>query len=198
MSMAAKGVVLGMLAVVCACGQDPMEAPAARGLAARQAGVMGDGSRAEQREVRRVLDAALAGVPRPYTGAVNAIRGVPGGGLPWVLGEGRARLRADGVLKVEVEGLVFDPADAAVIQRGIGGTNTVAQAKAIVSCLTIQDGAAVTVNVSSSPVDFTLGAAEAGGGNATIEEQLQLPSPCLAPIVFVTSPGGAWFAATGW
>jgi hypothetical protein len=26
---------------------------------------------------------------------------------------------------------------------------------------------------------------------------VDLPSPCIAPIVFVTSPNGAWFAATG-
>jgi hypothetical protein len=29
------------------------------------------------------------------------------------------------------------------------------------------------------------------------DKVLELPSPCLAPIVFVTSPGGAWFAVTG-
>jgi len=26
---------------------------------------------------------------------------------------------------------------------------------------------------------------------------LELPQPCIAPIVFVTSPGGAWFSITG-
>jgi hypothetical protein len=34
-------------------------------------------------------------------------------------------------------------------------------------------------------------------GNAKIEEELDLPDPCLAPIVFVTSPTGSWFAVTG-
>jgi hypothetical protein len=34
-------------------------------------------------------------------------------------------------------------------------------------------------------------------GNAKVEAQLTLPQPCIAPIVFVTSAGGAWFAATG-
>jgi hypothetical protein len=144
-----------------------------------------------------VLEATLHGVPRPFTGATNAIRGVPGGGVPWVLAEGKASLRANGRLEVQVEGLVFDPADPVVISRGIGGTNTVPQLKAVVSCLTAQAGVAVTVNVASAPVNFTTGAASDGGGSATIEEQLTLPSPCLAPIVFVTSPGGAWFAGTG-
>ena len=35
------------------------------------------------------------------------------------------------------------------------------------------------------------------GGDSEIEAALELPSPCIAPIVFVTSPGGAWFGATG-
>jgi hypothetical protein len=34
-------------------------------------------------------------------------------------------------------------------------------------------------------------------GDAEIEAMLDLPDPCLAPIVFVTNPGGAWFAVTG-
>lgn len=183
-------MVLGSFALVAACGQEPA---AGGGALARQAGVDAPGGGGGE----RVLSARLHGVPRPYTGAANAIRGVAGGGLPWVLSEGRATLRADGSLEVEVEGLVFDPADAAVIARGIGGTNTVTQAKAVVSCLTVQDGAAVTVNVSSALVPFTTGAAADGGGRATVEERLTLPTPCLAPIVFVTSPAGAWFAATG-
>lgn len=181
-------VVLGLVAAAVACGTEA-DGAAGTGVLAREAAQGAPG--------RKLLAAALRGVPRPYTGATNAIRGVPGGGLPWVLSGGKATLAADGSLEVEVEGLVFDPADAAVIARGIGGTNTVAQAKAIVSCLTVQDGAAATVNVSSGLVPFTTGAADAGGGNATIEEKLALPSPCLAPIVFVTSPGGAWFAIAG-
>jgi len=43
----------------------------------------------------------------------------------------------------------------------------------------------------------TTGAAAEGGGNADIEADLVLPQPCIAPIVFVTSPTGAWFATTG-
>jgi hypothetical protein len=34
-------------------------------------------------------------------------------------------------------------------------------------------------------------------GDAEIGAKVTLPSPCFAPIVFVTSGGGAWFAATG-
>jgi len=34
-------------------------------------------------------------------------------------------------------------------------------------------------------------------GNAKIEARVDLPEPCLAPLVFVTNPGGAWFAVSG-
>jgi hypothetical protein len=146
----------------------------------------------------------LTGVPRPFAGptaAQNAIRGVPGGGLPWVIGKGEAKLRSDGLLTVEVEGLVFDPADPVVIERGLAGRNTVPGFKAIVSCRTVQvvDGspAASVVNVETAVFPATQGLATEGGGDALIEQHVSLPDPCIAPIVFVTSPAGAWFAASG-
>jgi hypothetical protein len=48
-----------------------------------------------------------------------------------------------------------------------------------------------TVNVSTD--DFLADQI----GNATILATLKLPSPCFAPIIFVTSPDGQWFATTG-
>ena len=76
--------------------------------------------------------------------------------------------------------------------------NTVAAFRAVVSCLTKDAGGApATVNVATAPFPATTGPASTGGGNAKIEAWLNLPSPCIAPIVFVTSPGGNWFAATG-
>jgi hypothetical protein len=134
----------------------------------------------------------MIGVPRPYTGATNAIRGVSGGGLPWVVSSAHGELKASGKLEIEVSGLVFDPNDSEVQARGIGGTNTVPNFKAIVSCLSKNaSGEAITVNVSTGlfPAD--------SAGNSKIEANVSLPQPCIAPIVFVTSPGNAWFAATG-
>jgi hypothetical protein len=56
---------------------------------------------------RKVLDAnVLAPVTEPYTGAAT-IRGVTGGGLPWILESGNADLRADGRLHVSVQGLLL-------------------------------------------------------------------------------------------
>jgi hypothetical protein len=132
---------------------------------------------------RKVLEAkVLAPVVPPYTGSANPIRGLNGGGVPWRIADGEVDLRADGRLKVEVEGLVLVAT----------GANPVAQFKAIVSCQTIgPGGSAAVTNVSTAPVTATT------TGGAEIDETIALPSPCFAPIVFVTSAGGAWFAVTG-
>ena len=150
-------------------------------------------TRASADESKLIEFNSMIGVPRPYTGAANAIRGVPGGGLPWVIEFGKGKVSPEGNVDVLVKGLVFDPNDQAVIDRGIGGTNTVPNFKVIVSCLSKDEaGAPTTVNVSTElfPADTA--------GNARIKDHVNLPSPCIAPIVFVTSPGGAWFAATGY
>jgi hypothetical protein len=155
--------------------------------------VGGRASRAVGAETAKILDFdTMVGVPRPYTGSVNAIRGVPGGGLPWVLDSANGKLRADGRLELTVRGLVLDPDDPGVIAAGLAGRNPVPNFKAIVSCLsTDAAGAPTTVNVSTGlfPADTA--------GDSTIVATVGLPRPCIAPIVFVTSPTGAWFAATG-
>jgi len=139
---------------------------------------------------RKVLDAkVLAPVIEPYTNPANAIRGVNGGGLPWELDSGSADLRADGRLHVEVEGLVL--ARRAPVPSNLQGTMPFSQLKAIVSCLTSSSGVATTDNVSTALFEVT------PTGDGELDTQVALPSPCFAPIVFVTAPTGAWFAITG-
>jgi hypothetical protein len=140
---------------------------------------------------RKVIDAnVLAPVTAPYTGAANAIRGVNGGGLPWELKSGDANLRSDGQLHVRVQGLVL--ARRAPVPANLQGAMPFAQLKAIVSCLTTPDGTtATTSNVSTPLFDVT------PGGDGQLDTSVALPSPCFAPIVFVTAPAGAWFAVTG-
>jgi hypothetical protein len=123
----------------------------------------------------------LAGVTGPYVGSANPIRGVNGGGIPWDIAEGKAVLSADGHLVVKVEGLVL----------ATTGTNPVTTFRGLVSCQTIVDGAAAVVNVPTDAFPAST------AGDAKIEATVTLPSPCFAPIVFVTSPGGSWFAVTG-
>lgn len=131
----------------------------------------------------------MAAVVRPFVGAANPIRGVAGGGIPWVLREAKGELSLDGRVEVKVRGLVLAEGTRA-------GTNPIPQFRAIVSCLTpAADGAGnltvATVNRATSLFPATL------SGDADIEDIVSLPSPCIAPIAFVTSPTGAWFSATG-
>jgi hypothetical protein len=130
----------------------------------------------------------MSGVVEPFTGAGHAIRGVPGGGLPWELRRAEGSLRADGKLKVDVKGLVL--ARRAPVPPAQQGTNPVPQFRGAVNCLT-PDAPDTGVTVSTDPVQAD------ARGDARIRERLQLPHPCVAPIVFVTSPTGAWFASTG-
>lgn len=131
----------------------------------------------------------MAAVVGPYVGATNPIRGVAGGGLPWQIDEGRGELGVDGKLEVEVEGLVL--LDAAPVPVNLRGTNPIPSFKAIVSCMTIDGAAAVERKVETGLFPAS------SAGDSKIEATVALPSPCFAPIVFVTSPGGAWFAVTG-
>ena len=140
---------------------------------------------------RKVLEARVLGaVVPPYTGTTNPIRGVPGAGAPWVIGDSEADLRSDGRLHVEVEGLVL----------ASNGTNPIQNFDAVVSCQTIDGGAATVTNVRTEP--FPASTAGDTAGDAEFDGAVDLPSPCFAPIVFVAIPGAnggpdRWLAVTG-
>jgi len=127
----------------------------------------------------------MVGVSGPFVGNANPIRGISGGGLPWVISNGKGELKADGKLEVEVKGLVLAAGPLA-------GTNPVPNFRAILSCMTI-DGTGNPAIVNLSTGDFPATTT----GDAEIETTLDLPSSCFAPIIFVTSPTGSWFAVTG-
>lgn len=131
-------------------------------------------------------------VTGPYVGTASPVRGVAGGGLPWILTAGTGSLKRDGHLMVRVRGLVL--ARQASVPPALQGTNPFPDFRALVSCQSIGAGntAAIT-NISTG--DFTANAA----GDSTINTRVSLPKPCIAPIVFVTGPTGtdAWFAVTG-
>jgi hypothetical protein len=125
----------------------------------------------------------MVGNHGPFIGGQNLIRGVPAGGAPWVVQEAAVgQLKQDGQLDVEVRGLVLESTRM----------NPVPNFRGLVSCLSIgDDGEVTTVNISTE--DFPADP----DGNSTITSTVELPSPCFAPIIFVTSPAGAWFAITG-
>jgi len=132
---------------------------------------------------------SMVGVPAGLTGTQSQIplRGINGGGIAWEIGEASGELRANGHLEISVQGLVL--AAGANI-----GRNPSATFRALVSCVA-SDG--TFVNILTDPFPATTGLASEGGGNAEIVADLALPSPCIAPIIFVTSAGGSWFASTG-
>jgi hypothetical protein len=160
------------------------------GILAGSAGITAAGSHKDRTLLKADM---LVGVSAPYTGATNAIRGVPGGGAPWVIAKGEIELKASGKVEMEVHGLVIDPAFP---NPAVAGINPVPMFKVTVSCLSKDaTGAPVTVNVSTDP------AAANTAGNSELEGMVSLPSPCFAPIVFVANgvatSNGAWFAVTG-
>jgi hypothetical protein len=105
-------------------------------------------------------------------------RGIVGGGLPWAITSGTGELDRNGMLHVSVTGLVIPVAP-------FNGVNPIGSFGAIVSCITKQH-MIDNVFVGTFPTN--------PAGNATIDAQVALPHPCTHPIVFVTSPTGAWFA----
>jgi hypothetical protein len=148
-------------------------------------GLVAQASWADQGDHQKVLELkSMAGVVPPYTGAANPIRGVAGAGAPWRIDAADGKLRSDGDLEVEVEGLVLVNT----------GTNPQPAFRAVVSCLSIDGGLPVTVNRVTDPFPATT------SGDAEFEGNVSLPSPCFAPIVFVTTGAGdppRWFSVTG-
>ena len=126
----------------------------------------------------------MAPVVAPFTGTTHPIRGIGGDGVPWAITSAEGQLQANGKLEIEVHGLII-PAR---------GNNPISAFRGVVNCLTT--GSPDTgVNLVTDPFPAT------PAGDATIEATLTLPTPCIAPIIFVTngtgSPPGAWFATTG-
>jgi hypothetical protein len=131
----------------------------------------------------------MVGVSGPFVGSADPIRAVNGGGLPWQIVGGRGELAGNGRLDVEVRGLVL--LDGPPVPPALRGTNPIASFRAIVSCLTIVNGSATTTNVATGPFPAT------ATGDSEIGTTVTLPSPCLAPIIFVGPSPTTWFAVTG-
>lgn len=136
-------------------------------------GAAGIGAGAHDRGTLIEFD-SMTPVTGAAVGTVND-RGITGGGKAWVITSGRGEVDRSGNVEVKVTGLVI-PA--------LGAINPIASFKATVSCLTPHG--VVNVSTASFPASTT--------GNSTIEGTVMLPHPCMAPEVFVGSPGGAWFA----
>ena len=95
------------------------------------------------------------------------ILGVKAGGAPWVLGEGEVRVRADGRIRVELEGLQIPRAN---------GTkdNPVAKIVASLFC-------GGTLAARTDPQDLSV-----PGGNAKFRATLMVPTTCDAATVLIS------------
>jgi len=122
----------------------------------------------------KLLDADLVGLAAPGT----VVAGVAGAGHAWSIEEGNAKLFSDGRVLVNVEGLVLFPE----------GTQPAANVLVKVSC----NGGGAGNLVSSGLVPLSQ-----PEGDMHFNQWLTLPSPCMNPVIFVTSINGGWFATTG-
>jgi hypothetical protein len=120
----------------------------------------------------------MTAVSGPAVGTVND-RGIVGGGKPWVITSGSGEVDRDGTVHVTVTGLVIPVPP-------FNGTNPVGMFGATVSCITPHG--VVNVRTGTAPASAS--------GDSTIDGTVALPHPCLQPELFVTSPGGAWFAVS--
>jgi hypothetical protein len=147
-------------------------------------GVIVQTSAANSRNGETVLEfKTMFGVDGPFRGAANAIRGIPGAGAPWRIDDVDGELKSDGVIKIDVKGLVLVST----------GQNPSPTFRAIVSCLTSDGTTVTTVNRITNSFPAT------PSGDSQIEANVSLPNPCVAPIVFV-APGAdppRWFSVTG-
>lgn len=133
----------------------------------------------------------MYGVEGPFLGEANAIRGVVGDEAPWEVEHFiKGRLTKSGRLQILVRGLVF--ADDPSVPPELVGKNDEETFRGLVSCLTEEGETVVTANVETEgfPADEE--------GNSYIDATIDLPNPCVAPIVFVMAGSEEkWFAVTG-
>lgn len=134
----------------------------------------------------------MYGVEGPLLDPANAIRGIVGDEAPWEIEHFiRGRLDTSGRLRIVVKGLVF--ADDPLSPPDFIGKNDEPTFRAVVSCLTESPQETIVVaNVTTDPFPATL------QGDSLIQQDLELPNPCIAPIIFVTAGSEEkWFAVTG-
>jgi hypothetical protein len=134
----------------------------------------------------------MYGVEGPFLGEANAIRGVVGDEAPWEVEHFiKGRLTKEGRLQIVVRGLVFGD-DPELVPPDLIGKNDEETFRGLVSCLSEENETVVTRNVETEgfPADEN--------GNSYIDAKIELPNPCIAPIVFVMAGSEEkWFAVTG-
>ena len=149
------------------------------------------GNADSQRGPTRILLSfnSMFGVDAPFLGHANPVRGFDGDTDPWIVRNATGTLDTSGNLAVLIKGLVFtDNSDPTLI-----GKNDEDEFKAVVSCMTVgEDGTTVTESSVTTPGFHTN-----SSGNAVIRAEVELPDPCLEPVVLIIGDEGEWLAVTG-
>lgn len=135
----------------------------------------------------------MSGIQNKYANSDITVRGLAAGALPSVIGNAEGRLTASGKIYLTISGLVFDPGAPMVIAKGLENQNNIPSFRAIISCRTVNWG---VVNRMTNPFPATTGLASKGGGSVHFETQVDIPKPCIDPVVFIAGPNSAWIAAT--
>jgi hypothetical protein len=138
----------------------------------------------------------MYGVDGPFVGTDNPIRDVNGDGLPWEIEKFiSGTLDSKGNLTILVRGLVIK--DDPSVPANLRGKNPSSEFRGLVSCLTEESEDEVgmdNVITEGFPADED--------GNSFIKAKIELPNPCVAPIIMVLNKAGStrgdrWFAVTG-
>jgi hypothetical protein len=134
----------------------------------------------------------MYGVDGPFLQHKHSpIRGVRGDELPWEIESAQGSVDTDGHVVIHVRGLVF--ADDDSVPVNLRGKNDASEFRALVSCITeLNESEAKRAKV------LTPGFPATESGDSDIDATVELPNPCIAPVVFVL-PGDEklWFAVTG-
>ena len=149
-------------------------------------------SPANSSNINKILEfQTMYGVDGPFVGEDHPIRGVNGDELPWEVEDSiSGKLDTQGNLMITVRGLVFK--DDPSVPPELIGKNDEAEFRALVSCLTEVGDDVETQNV------ITEGFPADEDGNSSINAKIELPNPCVAPVVMVLAGSeDKWFAVTG-
>jgi hypothetical protein len=141
---------------------------------------------------QRILEFdTMYAVDGPFTSPANKINGVRGDDLPWELDSAKGILLSDGHIEVHVRGLVFAEDDE--VPPHLQGKNDERTFRVLLSCIT-EDGEHKTEQAEVFSRDFQA----TMDGDADLDGEIDLPSPCVAPVLFIMAGSeDRWFAVTG-
>ncbi len=118
------------------------------------------------------------------------IRGIVGGGAPWVVANSDVKLDQKGKLHVKVKGLQ-------ITGTGSSSDGTIGSVSSIWASLTCKGSG--SGSGASKVFTSTSGAPLKPNGDANLKTTIPIPSSCLGPIMLIRANTGTgpWIAASG-